>query len=270
MSDDIRHYLVLDHGNTRLKATLFALSFFGSRDITARYEDTDTAGLLPWLTEALGESALAGAIYAASGHHDQSILNALDECYSIETLRMDRSLRLPIAIQYLSPETLGLDRIALACGAVSLGFGTMITPCIVADAGTALTLDVVYGSSFCGGDIAPGMSMRFEALHSHTARLPLVEAAGALPEHGEDTTTAIRCGVCRGMAAEVAMFAGRAAEANNSQEADLILTGGNAATLDTPVREALRLLPDRNIRVWSIPSLPAYGLLSILLYNHRL
>ncbi len=79
----------------------------------------------------------------------------------------------PIGNAYRSPETLGLDRLAAAVGAAALYPGRNV---LIVDAGTALTVDLVTADGvFHGGCISPGLRMRLQALHDHTAALPLCE-----------------------------------------------------------------------------------------------
>lgn len=83
----------------------------------------------------------------------------------------------PIGNAYRSPETLGLDRLAAAVGAAALCPGRNV---LIVDAGTALTVDLVTADGiFCGGCISPGLRMRLQALHEHTAALPLCEPSEA-------------------------------------------------------------------------------------------
>ena len=75
---------------------------------------------------------------------------------------------------------------------------------LIIDAGTAVTYDLVTAAGrFVGGNIAPGLEMRFKALHEHTGHLPLVNAQGATPVVGYDTETAIRSGVVLGLLGEI-------------------------------------------------------------------
>lgn len=274
-----RRYLVLDRGNTRLKATLYTLS----DSQPASVQTLGDTPLLTWLDHVLKCDTLHGVIYAASGHDDDALIAEIEERYGVGVERLSRSTPLPIEVCYDTPQTLGLDRVALACGAVVNGEGIEDRLCIVADAGTALTLDVVYDRAFHGGDIAPGMKMRLDALHERTARLPLVDPHGPLPAWGRDTLTAIRCGVCRGMAAEIAIFAAKVAK-TLGRPATIILTGGDAPVLEAPLREALPGMsaqPDADIHhkekcdgtevntshgihLRIIPSLTSYGLLACI------
>jgi type III pantothenate kinase len=99
--------------------------------------------------------------------------------------------------------SLGLDR-ALALWAAGIHYGW---PCLVIDAGTALTLTGGDGSgSLVGGAILPGLGLQAQALSDHTARLPKVQLHGAdasyrdpdsplPPRWASDTPTAIRSGI---------------------------------------------------------------------------
>ena len=87
-------------------------------------------------------------------------------------LRVSSRLKLPIRLDYETPNTLGSDRIAAATGAQALGNGR---PMMVVDAGTCVTVDFVDAAGvYRGGAIMPGLRMKFQALHNFTAKLPLL------------------------------------------------------------------------------------------------
>ena len=44
---------------------------------------------------------------------------------------------------------------------------------LVIDAGTAITYDFLSGGIYKGGNISPGLNMRFRALNRFTGKLPL-------------------------------------------------------------------------------------------------
>lgn len=80
--------------------------------------------------------------------------------------------------------SLGLDR-ALALWAAGIRYGW---PCLVIDAGTALTLTGADPEgSLVGGAILPGLGLQAQALADHTARLPKVQwdPADPLPPLGQ-------------------------------------------------------------------------------------
>jgi len=114
---------------------------------------------------------------------------------------LDEQVRLPIAVRYQTPETLGRDRIAVAVGANYLQPQKDI---LVIDAGTAITFEVVEASGiYLGGNISPGLTTRFHALNRFTKRLPLVEEKEIVPLLGTSTETAILAGVVHGIVFEM-------------------------------------------------------------------
>ena len=88
---------------------------------------------------------------------------------------------------------MGVDR-ALA----SLGAGQQFGfPCLVIDAGTALTLTAFDPQQhFWGGAILPGIQLQFRMLSQKTSALPLVETGHSLPQRwAKSTSTAIASGI---------------------------------------------------------------------------
>jgi type III pantothenate kinase len=93
--------------------------------------------------------------------------------------------------RYERPEQLGTDRWASLIAARALHAG----PCLVVNAGTATTVDMLDGDgSFLGGAILPGVDLMRFVLHEHTGRLPLDE--GMLQDTPRNTLDAIETG-CR-------------------------------------------------------------------------
>ncbi|MEO0896031.1 MAG: type III pantothenate kinase [Bacteroidota bacterium] len=144
----------------------------------------------------------------------------------ISLLPINHQTDFPIENLYATPHTLGADRIVAVIGAQSLIKQGAV---LVIDAGTAITYDYANAlSQYQGGGIAPGMSMRFRALHEFTARLPLIEASEDLPLVGQSTAASIRSGVQNGVLAEVN---GIIQQYENQQNGEffVFLTGGDAA-----------------------------------------
>src|ERR1700694_2044894 len=90
---------------------------------------------------------------------------------------------------YLTPETLGLDRLAAVIGVYYLypGKNSMII-----DGGTCITYDSVdAGGNYFGGSISPGLNMRYKALNYYTGKLPLIATDDKFDnDYGDDTTSA--------------------------------------------------------------------------------
>ena len=164
---------------------------------------------------------------------------------------------LPIRNGYATPHTLGADRLAAAVGAAWL---RPSADTLIVDAGTALKCDWVEGGhTFRGGSIAPGLRMRFEALHRLTGRLPLVtmsaDAAAPLPLTGDDTESAIRSGVLNGAVAEVNGFIEQYQA--RSPQLGVVLAGGDAHFFQ----------PRLKGHIFVIPELVLLGLHRILVHN---
>ena len=71
------------------------------------------------------------------------------------------------------PKALGTDRV---CAAVA-AYDQLGTACVVADFGSAVTLDLVSEEgAFLGGTISPGLAMSLKALAENTDQLPTLSA----------------------------------------------------------------------------------------------
>ncbi|HYC85835.1 MAG TPA: type III pantothenate kinase, partial [Chryseosolibacter sp.] len=110
---------------------------------------------------------------------------------------LDHTLPLPVRNLYKTPETLGVDRLAAVCGARQL---FPFKNCLVIDAGTCMTFDFVdQNSNYHGGAISPGLLMRFKAVNTFTARLPLTSPVSGPPLIGDSTESCIQSGIVHGM-----------------------------------------------------------------------
>lgn len=166
--------------------------------------------------------------------------------------RLSADMPLPVRIGYQTPWTLGNDRIADIVGAQVTAPGKWV---LVVDIGTAITYDVLSPEGvFVGGNIAPGVFMRLEALNHYTARLPLVETDGPCPIWGYDTPSALRSGAIRGVVGELLYY-----RSQLPQEAVVILTGGAVNLIEKEV--PFPVIIDNHL----VPK----GLNSILQYNEN-
>lgn len=140
---------------------------------------------------------------------------------------LDRNSKIPIAIDYETPETLGFDRIANACGLV---FSLKKSSGIVIDCGTCITTTLITDKTLQGGSISPGLSMRLKALHHFTGRLPLIEFNNQQPKlPGKNTTDSMLAGAIGGCIREID---GLISEyCSHLGPLDVILTGGDGPYL---------------------------------------
>ena len=118
-------------------------------------------------------------------------------------LILDHETTLPFSNKYLTPETLGRDRIAVMAAA-SLQFPKKNI--LVIDSGTSITYDYLNdGNEYLGGGISPGIKMRFDALSRFTDNLPSIFFDGkTVPELiGNNTENSMLSGVAIGFAKEI-------------------------------------------------------------------
>jgi type III pantothenate kinase len=175
--------LVIDIGNTRTK-----LGFFEGEQLLRK-------AVLERLTvEALKEQLYnqiaTDCILSSVGATDPEVVAFLKAQTTF--VELDAETPLPIENAYATPQTLGKDRLAAAVGAWAFFPGQN---CLVVDAGTCITCDVVSENGrFLGGNISPGIDMRLQAMHAFTARLPHAPRSPLGPWIGTSTETALQNG----------------------------------------------------------------------------
>ena len=168
-------------------------------------------------------------------------LTAELEGRNMEVLVLGDNLQAPMPIRYYDPEQLGQDRLANAAGA----FDTIRGAVIVADIGTAITVDAVSGDGeFLGGAIAPGPHRAWQGFLAGVHGSGFAEIDTGWPEHqprgglkpiGRSTQECVEAGVRLG-------FAGLADRLVRDQRAVLgpdtpVLWTGGAAPLLRPHSE---------------------------------
>lgn len=133
-----------------------------------------------------------------------------------------------LAIDYQPPESLGSDRIANALAA-RRAYGA---PCIAADLGTALTVDVVDAAGvFRGGLVFPGVDAAGGALGQTTAQVrPVSSAASPASVIGGSTQEGVANGLGYGYAALLEGLLRQIREELGAK-APAVLTGGGRRRL---------------------------------------
>jgi type III pantothenate kinase len=159
---------------------------------------------------------------------DDDAINQFLSANSDFFIKLDHHTKLPIENLYETPETLGKDRVAAAVGANELFPDRNL---LVIDAGSAITYDLVSEKNqFLGGNISPGLEMRFKALNQFTGKLPLVNYSDEYQDIGRNTTEAIRAGVQNGILYEIAQTIDLFNR--NYQNLQIIMTGGDSKFFD--------------------------------------
>jgi len=145
-------------------------------------------------------------------------------------LVIDRRINMGISNLYKTPETLGIDRIVNASAGYHL-YCNRSRPLIVADMGTATTIDYITGSGeFMGGAIVPGIMTACNGLLHSAPELPGFESVYADRLIGSTTEESMRSGVVLGHAALIkGMVENMTIETNTSPM--VLITGGFSTVL---------------------------------------
>ena len=188
--------LVIDIGNTRSKYAFFQ----EDRLIGVNYRlDSILEDIRVWKEK--GEKVWI--FLTGSGHIDSEMQLAIKE-QADYWLEASPALEVPLKIGYATP---------------------------VIDSGTCITYNYVSAEGvFLGGNISPGLEMRFNGLHRFTARLPLVTPTETYGGIGQSTEEAIRNGVMSGMLFEVQQYI--ECFLGQYPEGHVLITGGNAHFLE--------------------------------------
>lgn len=182
--------LVVDSGNTRFK-----VGVFNGTALVMKEHFVHPAALKEFMIKNSFDHVLVSSV----NHDPQEILTWSST--QGKKIVLTSSLAFPIVVSYATPDTLGVDRIAAACGALEL-FPEQ--DCLVVDAGTCINYEFINHNKFYqGGGISPGIAMRFEAMHTFTSRLPLVKPVNEARLIGDSTESCMQSGVMNGVLAEV-------------------------------------------------------------------
>ena len=95
-------------------------------------------------------------------------------------------------IHYDNPREVGADRIVNAVA----GYEKHTCPLVIVDFGTATTFDYVNGKGeYCGGAIAPGLSISAEALFQRASKLPRIDIIKPPHVIAKNTVNSMQAGI---------------------------------------------------------------------------
>ena len=161
------YHLVIDIGNSSAKVALFEEAVLAEH---LRAEHEELPELL--MVMSAGNPAIDRAILSSVIPLSPALEEAIERL-PFPCLRMSSRLKMPFLVAYNTPETLGPDRLAAVAEAWACQPNHDL---LVIDVGTAITYDVITSDGiYWGGNISPGIGMRFKALHHFTGKLPLVD-----------------------------------------------------------------------------------------------
>ncbi len=208
--------LIVDIGNTLVKLALMQDGQIVAQRAVER--------LLPAMIEELIEDHRVARAILASTRGEIDAYEAMIRRYVPCTVVFTAQTPVPIANAYLTPESLGRDRLAAAVGAATLYPRRNV---LIVDFGTAVTLDLVTAdNTYRGGVISPGLNTRFRALHDYTAQLPLCVPSDDVGLQGLTTEQAILRGVMNSLTFEIEGYISRMRP--EFDDLCVIFTGGDA------------------------------------------
>jgi len=240
--------LLLDMGNTRLKWALMLEPDGWLAQGALDWQD-DPATVLAAAWKGLPSPAIIVAASVVDVAREAQITAVVKSVFAREPIW----LRTPASAcgvrnAYAEPQRLGVDRFLGMVAAFADGHA----PCVLASAGTALTLDALAADGrHLGGLIAPGPQLMQRSLLDATARIKL-DRPGSIIELADNTPDAVASGCWHAAAALIERFALRVAPMLGGAPT-LILGGGDAAQLQPLLSIPVQMTRDgvlRGLSVW--------------------
>lgn len=221
--------LVVDVGNTNVKLAVFQ----DNEIIDKQIVDLNVVDIKIQNLVSLHDN-LNNAIISSVGHLNESqktsIINSINN-----SIVLDTNTKIPFKNKYKTPNTLGVDRIALVSASVLKYPKNNV---LIIDAGTCITYDFINAKNeYLGGAISPGISTRYKSLNNLTANLPLLKRKAPKKLIGNSTKQSIHSGVINGISMEIDGIVNK----YNKKYKDLtvILTGGDSEFLSKRLKSSI-------------------------------
>lgn len=240
--------LVIDIGNTRLKAALFEQNHLMHHFV---FNDTDELLEANLIHKYQVKNCILSSVIDGINPLIENLKNQVPILlYTIQTPS-------PLINNYESPLTLGSDRLSAAVGG---NFIYRDKNTLVIDAGTCIKYNFINSKNeFIGGAISPGLQMRFKAINTFTARLPLLEIDEKFNTLiATNSNDNILSGVELGAVAEINSFIDQYKFLY--PDINIVLTGGDVNFFEKRLKKP----------IFADPYLILKGLNSILDYNLKI
>lgn len=219
--------LIVDIGNSLVKAAVM------DGDEMLWFEKYSSPQMLDVHAIKNRWPSLQRAVVASTSVDSFSVAEML-RAAGLHVLEMTSLTSVPIGNRYATPATLGVDRLAAAVAAVEV---MGCRDCMVVDFGSAITIDFVVDGEYRGGNISPGVEMRFRALHDYTKRLPKCQATDEVVPMGCTTSQAIEQGVMQGVTNEIMGYIDTFCSKN--EKMSIIFAGGDANFFVKRIKNAI-------------------------------
>ncbi|MBR0046931.1 MAG: type III pantothenate kinase [Bacteroidaceae bacterium] len=170
--------LLIDIGNTSAKLAVMDTDIVHFERRYEPWKETFTRLMATFSIDDVRLSTVAG--------EDVELKEALVHL-DIPVIWLTSSVLCPVKPVAGVPPTYGADRWAADIGAIAQDPDHTL---LIIDAGTCITYDLFSADGrLLGGAISPGVQLRLNAMHEHTALLPQVEAENESAILGHDTRT---------------------------------------------------------------------------------
>ncbi|MGE5497780.1 MAG: type III pantothenate kinase [Syntrophothermus sp.] len=222
-------FLACDLGNTFVKMGVYD----GSRLIKFFKKDYNSFQEIQLGGFGINEAAVSSVVPTRT----VNVASFVKGQCGIDPYIITRKSLLNIRINYLTPNTLGIDRICSLEGALSLfNEGSPLRKSwenvfiITVDLGTATTINVLkYHDGFTGGIIAPGLKTMARSLNSNTSELPEIDLISDYNGFwGRDTRSSIASGIIHSTICLIERAVKNIETDNHSSEIWIYATGGNS------------------------------------------
>lgn len=220
--------LIIDAGNTNVKLAIFKKS-------EIIHLETVVVDLFVEAIKKIFKeyTKIQGAIVSSVGSLSKAQMKVVAVFCDLHEL--SNVSKVPFKNSYASPQTLGVDRLALATAAY---YFNPHQNNLVIDAGTCVTYDMLNDfDEYLGGAISPGVQMRYNAMHEQTAKLPLLEKKELLDYIGNTTENCLHSGVVNGITLEIDgvidLYKAR------FKDLTIILTGGDTLFLSKRLKNTI-------------------------------
>ena len=215
--------LIIDVGNSLIKVAVF------KADKVVEVAQTVESDFLKKISNIFeNHPSIAKIMVSSVGKLSDAYIEGLSVFAPV--LILNKNSKLPFKNEYATPNTLGVDRIALVAAAF---YAYPQKNCLVIDAGKGV---------YKGGAISPGIRMRYKAMHAFTAKLPLIDSFGLENFIGNSTETCMISGVINGTVNEIE--ATILQYQRKFKDLTVILTGGDSHFLSKRLKSSIFAHPN--------------------------
>jgi type III pantothenate kinase len=220
--------LVIDIGNTHVKLAVFNNnSIIEKRIGKVESFEEDISVLLKKYP------LIKKGIVSSVGKFNKGNLKFISR--ELDIYLLDVETKHPFKNAYKTPNTLGVDRIALIAASVK---NYSYTNVLIIDAGTCITYDFINKENlYLGGAISLGINMRYKSLNNLTQNLPLLDKQEPKNLIGNSTKESIHSGVINGVLIEIDGIIHQYKK--KYKDLTVILTGGDANFLSKRLKSSI-------------------------------